>query len=373
MKTFFAYFAFFAALYGQTAVFPNAASTDANLKVAVNGVQTQLLVDMTSTQTTITVTACNGITANVLITIDQEIISVASCAGTTILVDSGGRGYDGTTASTHVAGTIIGAYVDAWHHNVLKNEIEAIESNLIQSPIYSLGTLQYSATTPSASPVTVGTSPLTVYSGPSSGYTAIPNCTGYNGSVGTMTSVASQITVGSSTYTMGTPTASLTSGSAVALSFGTSLTLAYGDTYKVSWSGGGSLTVTCKFIQVANTGGAKTVRLLGVSSGNNTLFTCCDSGYTRAVTAVMTTGVSGAPTMTCYNADASTRNFYTYITPSGGSLTQISPTVALTTATSGTVGTPNSSFYLRAGDVFGINADTGNSLDSCAINLLELP
>lgn len=112
----------------QTAAYPSAIATDANLKVAVNGVSTLLTVAANISQTTLTISSCAGIVANVLITIDSEIMPVTGCSGTVLVV--GSRGFDSTTAATHVASSAIYAYFDAWHHNSLRAEVEAIETSL---------------------------------------------------------------------------------------------------------------------------------------------------------------------------------------------------------------------------------------------------
>lgn len=112
----------------QTAAFPAAIATDANLKVGVNGVSTLLTSTINAVTTTLSVSACAGIIPNVLITIGSEIMPVSGCTGTVLVV--GSRGFDGTTAAAHASATPVYAYVDAWHHNSLKAEVEAIESAL---------------------------------------------------------------------------------------------------------------------------------------------------------------------------------------------------------------------------------------------------
>lgn len=118
--------------------FPAAVATDATLKVAVNGVNTLLTGNMTTTTTTLSVSACAGIVANTLVTIDAEIMPVSGCTGTVLVV--GSRGFDGTVAAAHTSGTIINAFVDAWYHNASRSEIEAIESALgtnLSNVVYS--------------------------------------------------------------------------------------------------------------------------------------------------------------------------------------------------------------------------------------------
>lgn len=116
-----------ASAFAQTAVYPGAVATDSQLKVALNGTTTLLTGTINNAQTNLTVSACAGLTANVLITIDSEIMPVATCSGTALVVSS--RGYDGTPAAAHGANSQIGAFIDAWHHNSMAREVEAIEAS----------------------------------------------------------------------------------------------------------------------------------------------------------------------------------------------------------------------------------------------------
>src|SRR5215472_359102 len=116
-----------------TAVFPAAVATDAQLKVANNLIQTTLKVAAAPTDTILFVNSVTGFIANSLVSIDGEIISIASVSGSSnpqLLVAAGGRGFDGTTAASHSAGAKTSMLIDAWHHNVLSTEIQAIESFL---------------------------------------------------------------------------------------------------------------------------------------------------------------------------------------------------------------------------------------------------
>jgi hypothetical protein len=116
-----------------TAVFPAAVATDAQLKVANNLVQTTLKVAIGTTDTILFVNSAAGFTANCLVSIDNEIIAVASVTtspNATLNVASGGRGFDGTAAAAHSPGAKISLFIDAWHHNVLSAEVKAIEAAL---------------------------------------------------------------------------------------------------------------------------------------------------------------------------------------------------------------------------------------------------
>lgn len=152
--------------FAQTAVYPGAVTTDSQLKVAVNGLTTLLTSAINTSQTNLTVSACAGFVANVLISIDSEIMPVVSCSGTSMVVSS--RGYDGTTPSAHAAQSQIGAFIDAWHHNAMKAEVEAIEtalgpnlSNVAIGGIYPAGKYNFAPLSPGGS-ITAGSSMLTL-------------------------------------------------------------------------------------------------------------------------------------------------------------------------------------------------------------------
>lgn len=113
----------------QSSPFPTSLDSLSTLKYAINGLSTQLTGAVTTTvQTTLQVSSCQNIVANVLITIDTEIMPVSGCTGTVLVV--GSRGFDSTTAATHAAGAVISAYVDAWHINSPDSAIIAIETAL---------------------------------------------------------------------------------------------------------------------------------------------------------------------------------------------------------------------------------------------------
>src|SRR4030095_1547120 len=114
-------------------VFPAAVATAAQLKVANNLITTTLKVTMSSTDTILFVASAAGFVPNCLVSIDKEIIAISSVTtspNATLAVASGGRGFDGTAAVQHSAGTKVSMFIDAWHHNVLSAEIQAIETAL---------------------------------------------------------------------------------------------------------------------------------------------------------------------------------------------------------------------------------------------------
>jgi len=116
-----------------TPVFPGAIATNAQLKVANNLVQTTLRVAVDGTNTILFVASTAGFAANMLVSIDKEIIAIDSVTASpnpALVVASGGRGFDGTSAAAHAVGAKVSVLIDAWHHNVLAAEVRAIEQAL---------------------------------------------------------------------------------------------------------------------------------------------------------------------------------------------------------------------------------------------------
>jgi hypothetical protein len=251
---------FSVSLYAQTAAFPSAIAGDINLKIQANGVQTSLLSSITSTSTTASVVSCNGIPYNFLATIDNEIVAGAYCVGNVITFSTlaggcngaTGRGCDGTAAASHIYGAPVSLYADAWHHNALRVEVEAIETalgvnlgNVLKNPV----TLPISATVTSGSP----------------GITVSNSFTGSSGGAAIVASSKGNII----------PTLQVTqTGSAAAIIVSSSA----GDGIDVASSSGGyginaTTTTTAPAIYVADTGGNSTsaVSVTTSNGGGNAL------------------------------------------------------------------------------------------------------
>jgi hypothetical protein len=121
----------------QTAKFPSTVATDGDLKVVKNRLETKLKSAATTSDTTIVVDSTTGFTANMLVTVDNEIIAICGVSGANNLTvghsacpNVDGRGFDGTTAATHSIGKKASAFVDAWHFSALAAEIKAVETTL---------------------------------------------------------------------------------------------------------------------------------------------------------------------------------------------------------------------------------------------------
>ena len=134
------------ACYAQTAVFPYALAGSDQLKVAGNRVQSTLTVSVSSSDTAIVLNSGTGWLPGMLASIGSEVISICGVGGNVLLVGTSstscpnvnGRGFDGTTASAHLAAACnatvstgcVSNYVAGWYENSRAAEIEAIEATL---------------------------------------------------------------------------------------------------------------------------------------------------------------------------------------------------------------------------------------------------
>ena len=110
------------------AAYPGRVATNSDLIVAVDQQQTTLLLPMGVSDLTATVLDPSSIKAFNLLSIDSEIVkTLGPPAGNVIPVS---RGFDGTLPAAHASGAIVAGFIDAYHHNALAAEIEAIETAL---------------------------------------------------------------------------------------------------------------------------------------------------------------------------------------------------------------------------------------------------
>lgn len=108
--------------------YPTTVATDATLIAADNRASTTLLGTISSGATTIVVTT--GVFSEYsVVTIENEriLLGTISVSGTYINCT---RGYDGSSAAAHTNGVAVKANVVAAHHNVLADEIIAVENAL---------------------------------------------------------------------------------------------------------------------------------------------------------------------------------------------------------------------------------------------------
>ncbi len=111
---------------GQTAAFPGAIATDANLTVARNRVQTKLAQPMAASDTVIWLASATGIVVNQLLTVDNEIMLVTAISPNILVT----RAFDSTVAAAHATRAVVSNYIAAWSVNSPNAEIKAIETAL---------------------------------------------------------------------------------------------------------------------------------------------------------------------------------------------------------------------------------------------------
>ena len=110
------------------AAYPGRVATSSDLIVAVDQQQTTLLLPMGVSDLTATVLDPSSIKAFNLLSIDSEIVkTIGPPAGNVVPVS---RGFDGTLPAAHGSGAIVAGFIDAYHHNALVAEVEAIETFL---------------------------------------------------------------------------------------------------------------------------------------------------------------------------------------------------------------------------------------------------
>jgi hypothetical protein len=148
------------------AVFPGGIAGDINLAVAANQLQTTLAATMAIGDLSMIVADPSSIVAGMLFSIDAEIVQASSApAGSSVPVS---RGFDGTAPATHLTGAAVSGLIDAWHHNALVAEIEAIEqtlgahlSNIPATSVVTTTPYNFPAQTPGGS-LSPGTNSITL-------------------------------------------------------------------------------------------------------------------------------------------------------------------------------------------------------------------
>lgn len=107
-------------------VFPGAVATDTDLHNARNSASTNLGTTIDNAATSIALVSGTGFASNMVITIGAERILCSSLVGNNY---SGcARGYDNSTAAPHTAGVLVRGLATASDHNVLKDELKAVEA-----------------------------------------------------------------------------------------------------------------------------------------------------------------------------------------------------------------------------------------------------
>ena len=114
------------------AKYPDEISADSDLLIAANRSSTTLATDLSIDATEIDVLSTETFPSVGAITIEDERIKYESKTATKFL--SCVRGYDSSVQSSHLAGSAVKGNIIAAHHNLLKDEVVAIETELGTDP-----------------------------------------------------------------------------------------------------------------------------------------------------------------------------------------------------------------------------------------------
>ena len=118
----------------MTALYPNSVADDSSLLQAVNNLQTAINGYMGATGDNtggsgIALLTTVGFPLAGVVTIDNEVIYYSGISGNNLTGIV--RGFDNTLATVHDSGALAGIEYVAMHHNALKDEIEAMEDDLV--------------------------------------------------------------------------------------------------------------------------------------------------------------------------------------------------------------------------------------------------
>lgn len=110
-------------------IYPGSVATDTDLSIAKNFVRSTLPLAINNSQTTITLLNASSFPSVGYISMDTEVAFYAGKAGNDLI--SVIRGVDGTTATSHVVNSLVKHSIVAIHHNSMKDEIIAVETDLV--------------------------------------------------------------------------------------------------------------------------------------------------------------------------------------------------------------------------------------------------
>lgn len=114
----------------MAAQYPTSAADDSNLYIAVNNTSTTLTDNpLAAGAVTVNVNDASAFPSTGTITIDAEIIKYTGKTATSFTGCT--RGFDGTSDVAHTVNTPVYHRIIADHHNTIKEEIKAIETDLI--------------------------------------------------------------------------------------------------------------------------------------------------------------------------------------------------------------------------------------------------
>lgn len=111
----------------NTANYPSSLPTDNVLTVATDSLETSLVSDINASVTSFAVTN-TSFDVPALVRVDNELILILTVGGGS--VTSCTRGFGGSTAASHLGGSVLSGNVFAWQHNQMAAEVIAIATQL---------------------------------------------------------------------------------------------------------------------------------------------------------------------------------------------------------------------------------------------------
>jgi hypothetical protein len=122
----------------ETAVFPGAVASDTDLLVAKDSAWSVLDGGIDASTLTVVVITGSHFVSPSTVKIGSEQLKVCSINTNTFTICTGGRGYAGTTAASHLPAALVEDIPTAKHHNLLAAEIKAVETALGASLVHPL-------------------------------------------------------------------------------------------------------------------------------------------------------------------------------------------------------------------------------------------
>jgi hypothetical protein len=110
------------------AQYPSNTAGDADLYVAVDNLSSNLSAAIDDSVTTIPLASAAGFPAVGIVTIESEKIRYTGVSGNSLTGAT--RGFSSTSAAAHASGTFVGFFIVEEHHNSLKDEVVAVQTDL---------------------------------------------------------------------------------------------------------------------------------------------------------------------------------------------------------------------------------------------------
>jgi hypothetical protein len=134
----------------HTANFPTSISSDANLYSVVNLCYSSLSSAVTASSATLPVAATTNFPTVGFVIVENEVIKYTGKTSNSLTGCT--RGADGTSSASHVAGKNVYLSIVAAHHNVLKDEIIALEDYFLNGTLVHISTANSRVGIQNASP-----------------------------------------------------------------------------------------------------------------------------------------------------------------------------------------------------------------------------